>query len=133
MAISGLMLQIIISYFGIIKILQIIPQYIPAYRFGGPLRVAHSIGKALVEKGHNVTVITTNMSTEDTELDVPIDKPVFIDGIKVFYNKVKYLRSWGFCPEMKNRVNKEIKNADFVFSHFHYLKKYCLFSRIRYQ
>lgn len=102
------------------KILQIIPQYIPAYRFGGPLRVAHSIGNALVEKGHSVTVITTNMATEDADLDVPIDKPVFIDGIKVFYNKVKYLRSWGFCPEMKNRINKEIKNADFVFSHFHY-------------
>jgi len=102
------------------KIVQVIPQYIPAYRFGGPLRVAHSIGKTLVEKGHEVSVITSNMASEDSTLDVPIDKLVSIDGVNVFYIKVKYLRRWAFCPSMKNRLNKELMNADFVFSHFHY-------------
>jgi len=102
------------------KIVQVIPQYIPAYRFGGPLRVAHSIGKTLVEKGHEVSVITSNMASEDSTLDVPIDKLVSIDGVNVFYIKVKYLRRWAFCPAMKNRLNKELINADFVFSHFHY-------------
>tara|TARA_Y100000996_G_scaffold385814_1_gene343428 strand:+ start:2228 stop:3391 length:1164 start_codon:yes stop_codon:yes gene_type:complete len=102
------------------KIVQVIPQYIPAYRFGGPLRVAHSIGKALVEKGHKVSVITTNMAGEGSSLNVPINKQVDIDGVKVFYFEVKFLRRWAFCPSMKKRLNTELKDADFIFSHFHY-------------
>ena len=45
------------------KFLQVIPHYVPAYNFGGPLRVAHSIGKALIKQGHNVTVCTTNLAS----------------------------------------------------------------------
>ena len=101
------------------KFLQVIPHYVPAYNFGGPLRVAHSIGKALIKQGHNVTVCTTNLASEDSFLDVPIDEPINVDGITVYYQKVESLRSWGFAPNLKRRIEKEIINTDFLFNHFH--------------
>jgi len=102
------------------KFLQVIPHYVPAYNFGGPLRVAHSIGKALIKQGHDVTVCTTNLASEDSFLDVPLDEPINVDGITVYYQKVESLRSWGFAPNLKRRIEKEIINTDFLFNHFHY-------------
>lgn len=102
------------------KILQIISHYIPAYRFGGPLRVAHSLGKSLIAFGHQVTVCTTNLKDEKENLDVPLDKPVNIDGVIVYYEEVNSLRYWGYSPGIKNRINLEVKNADIIITHFHY-------------
>ena len=101
------------------KILQVIPHYVPAFRFGGPLRVAHSLGKTLVAKGHDVTVCTTNLKDDNSVLDIPLGKPVFIDGVKVFYEEVQKLK-WGYSPSIKYRIIKEIKTADIVITHFHY-------------
>ena len=102
------------------KILQIIPHYVPAFRFGGPLKVAHSLGKTLVALGNQVTVCTTNLKDEFSFLDVPIDKPVDIDGVTVFYEKVNSLRWWGYSRDFKTRITNEIKDSDVVITHFHY-------------
>jgi len=102
------------------RILQIIPHYVPAYSFGGPLRVAHSISKALIKKGHEVTVCTTNLLGDNKNIEVPIDEPVNIDNITVFYEEVKKFRYWGYSPGLKNRINLELKNADIIITHFHY-------------
>lgn len=102
------------------KIVQIIPQYIPAFQFGGPLRVAHNIGKELVKRGHEVVVLTSNMKSESTILDVPLNKPVYLDNVKIYYSKVKFFSRWCFTPGMKKLLEEEINNSDFIFSHFHY-------------
>jgi glycosyltransferase involved in cell wall biosynthesis len=102
------------------KIIQIIPQYVPALKFGGPLRVAHNIGKELVKRGHEVVVFTSNMKSEDSYLDVPVNKPVYLDNIKIYYCKVRFLNRWCFTPGMIFFLEKEINNTDFIFSHFHY-------------
>lgn len=102
------------------RILQIISHYVPAYRYGGPLKVAHSLGKALVKVRHDVTVCTTNMASEDSDLDVPIDSPVIIDGVNVYYEPVIFSRYWGFSPALFRRIRAEIKNADVVLVHAHY-------------
>ncbi len=102
------------------KILQITPHYVPAYHFGGPLRVAHSLGKSLVTLGHQVTVCTTNLKDEFSFLDVSINKPVDIDGVTVFYEKVNSLRWWGYSRDFKTRITNEIKDSDIVITHFHY-------------
>ena len=107
------------------RILQIIPHYVPAFRFGGPLRVAHSLGKALITLGHQVTVCTTNLSNEKENLDVSLDKPVNIDGVTVFYEKVNSLRWWGYSRDFKTRITNEIKNTDIIITHFHY--KYAIY------
>lgn len=44
----------------------------------------HNLNKWLVNKGAEVTVYTTNIDGPKN-LNVPTDKPVFLDGVKVFY------------------------------------------------
>ncbi len=102
------------------KILQVCSHYVPAYRFGGPLRVAHNLGKALVRQGHEVTVVTTNLATENTVLDVAIDTPTDVDGVTVYYEPTRFSRYLGISPKMHRRIKQLIKWADVVFVHFHY-------------
>ena len=102
------------------KILQIISHYVPAYEFGGPLRVAHSLSKSLINLGHEVTICTSNLKNGNEDLEVLINKPIMVDGAKVFYLKVEKNRYWGYSSGFKNRLIKEIDKADVVLTHFHY-------------
>lgn len=102
------------------RILQVISHYVPAYRFGGPLRVAQGLSRALVRMGHTVTVCCTNLSDELHDLDCPTDTPVLLDGVRVFYERTLISRYWGFSPSLGRRVRAEISNADLVFVHAHY-------------
>lgn len=102
------------------NILQFSSHYVPAYRFGGPLKVAHSLGKAFVNMGHNVVVCTTNMADENHDLDVPLDVPVDVEGVKVFYERTFLSRYWGFSPELLRRAVSEVRGADLVLVHAHF-------------
>ena len=102
------------------NILQVISHYVPAYRFGGPLQVAHGLGKALVTFGHNVSVCTTNLQDESTNLDVPLNEPVDVDGVTVYYAPTCCSRYWGFSPQLWRRANTLIAKSDVVLVHFHY-------------
>ena len=55
------------------KILHIVPSYLPAYGYGGPIQSVHSLNKWLVKKGADVTVYTTNINGRET-LDVPLGR-----------------------------------------------------------
>lgn len=68
------------------NILFIVPSYKPAYIYGGPVVVIARLAERLVQLGHDVTVYTTTANGR-TELDVPTDKPVMVDGVKVMYFK----------------------------------------------
>lgn len=102
------------------KILQVISHYVPAYRFGGPLQVAHSLAKALVEQGHEVTVCATNLADRAEDLQVPLDQPVDVDGVTVFYQAVPRFRKWGYSPALRQRVTTLMAEADFVLVHNHF-------------
>ena len=83
------------------------------------MRVAHSLGKALVNKGHEVTVCTTNIKDENSLLGMPLDEKMTLDGISVYYEAVVN-KQWGYSPSLKNRIKQEIKKTDIVITHFHY-------------
>lgn len=57
------------------RILHVVPSYIPAYRYGGPIRSVHGLCKALAVRGHEVHVFTTNVDGEK-DSDVPLGVPV---------------------------------------------------------
>jgi glycosyltransferase involved in cell wall biosynthesis len=99
------------------KILQVIPHYVPAFRFGGPLQVAHSLAKALVQRGHEVSVCTTNIAGNSKNLEVPLDQPVDVDGVKVYYEPVGHFRAWGYSPSLVRRVELLAADANFVLVH----------------
>jgi glycosyltransferase involved in cell wall biosynthesis len=101
-------------------ILQIIPHYVPAHRFGGPQRVAHSLGKALVRAGNQVVVCTTNLASRTEDLATKLDRPVEVDGVTVYYEPTQWSRYWGFSPALWRRVKHEMQAADVAVVHAHY-------------
>ncbi|UCE29310.1 MAG: glycosyltransferase family 4 protein [Candidatus Bathyarchaeota archaeon] len=66
------------------KILQVTKYYYPATSFGGPVQCTYNISKCLVEKGHEVTVYTTDAFDGKNSLKVG-DKLQTIDGAEVFF------------------------------------------------
>ena len=102
------------------NILQVSSHYVPAYSFGGPLQVAHALGREWVRDGHQVTVCCTNMETPESDLDVPTDAPVELDGIEVWYEPVTLSRHYGYSPQMYRRLKSLTAEADLVIVHAHY-------------
>ena len=98
------------------RILHVVPTYIPAYRYGGPIYSVHGLCKALVLLGHEVTVFTTNVDG-DNDSDVPLGQPVDIDGVKVWYFPSKRLRRIYWSPPMKKALEKQIPDFDILHLH----------------
>jgi ribosomal protein L11 len=80
------------------KILHIIPSYVPAGFAAGTIGPTHSLNKALVKQGIDVTVFTTNIDGATTT-DVSLDKEVDVDGVKVFYFPITF-RPWQYASDM---------------------------------
>lgn len=94
------------------KILHIIPSYIPAYRYGGPIWTVHNLNKWLVKKGIDVTVYTTNIDGPGT-LDVPIGKEVLRDGVKIYYWPISF-RPWQYSSAMRQALALNTDKFDLI-------------------
>jgi glycosyltransferase involved in cell wall biosynthesis len=108
-------------------ILYVTHGYKPAYRIGGPIWSVSSVAEAMVKRGHRVTVFTTN-SNLDEDLDVPVDQPVHVDGVEVWYFRrrdlvkkyfwwLKYVsQSMGFLvtPALAPAMRKLLPSVDIV-------------------
>lgn len=70
------------------KILHVIPTYLPAWRHGGPVYAVHGLARALTARGHDVTVFTTDVHGDGT-LGVAPGAPVERDGVAVRYFPVR--------------------------------------------
>jgi glycosyltransferase involved in cell wall biosynthesis len=66
------------------KVLFIVPSYKPAYIYGGPIVAIARLAECLAQLGHDVTVYTTTANGK-AELEVPVNRPVVIDGVSVWY------------------------------------------------
>lgn len=112
------------------KILYSVHGYRPAYRVGGPIVSVSAVAERLVQRGHEVTVFTTNADL-DRDLEVPVDRPVHVDGVQVWYFKrEEYLKRWlpfvpylsrsmGFlyAPRMKAVLHRLVPGMDLVHTH----------------
>ncbi len=94
------------------RILHIIPSYLPAVGATGPILAMHSLNKELVKNGVDVTVYTTNFDTKGI-LNVPINTGVMIDGVKVFYFPITF-RLWQYSLDLHKSIRKNIKSYDLV-------------------
>jgi len=109
------------------KILFAALGYKPAYRIGGPIEAVACTAEHLVRKGHHVTVFTTNCNL-DQDLDVPVNQPLDVNGVEVWYFRRKeILKSWlpfvpyvsksiGFlyAPAMNGQLKKLVPKMDVV-------------------
>ena len=78
------------------RILHLTPYYAPAYAFGGVVRAVEGMAVALVKRGHEVTVLTTDALDQRRRYDGPLAE--MIDGVRV-------LRRPNAWPWLRGRLN----------------------------
>lgn len=62
--------------------------YKPAFRMGGPIESIAGTAEELAARGHRIVVFTTNANLDrDLDLEVPLNEPVQVDGVEVWYFK----------------------------------------------
>ena len=118
------------------KILQVASFFKPSWEAGGTVRVCYEISKKLVERGHKVTVYTTDGFKY--RLKVRKNRPVHIDGITVYYfrNISSFLAAKNICLPyfLPHIAKKELNKFDIIHMHtfrgpiatpvFYYAKRY---------
>ena len=98
------------------RVLHVVPSYIPAYRYGGPIYSVHGLCKALAARNHDIHVFTTNVDGPN-DSDVPLGIPVDIDGVKVWYFSSPYFRRIYWSLTMKKALKKHMPLFDLVHLH----------------
>jgi glycosyltransferase involved in cell wall biosynthesis len=102
-----------------LKLLHVVPTYLPARRYGGPIVSVHGLCKALASRGHEVDVFTTNVDGGGV-LDVPVAEPVMLDGVRVRYFSSPYPRLY-WSPQMRKALSGGAAKYDLVHIHAVYL------------
>jgi len=98
------------------KILHVIPSFVPAWRYGGPVYAAQALTREMARQGHEVVVMTTNIDGPSV-LDVPLERPVFMDGVTVWYFPVEPPRWWCFSRTLGRALQMQVKHFDLVDIH----------------
>ena len=101
---------------GRLRILQVVPNYFPAVRYGGPIRSVHGLAKSLVELGHEVHVYTSSMDGPN-DLDVPLAEPINMEGVLVHYFPVGALRRICWSPALGRALRQHIREFDIAHLH----------------
>jgi glycosyltransferase involved in cell wall biosynthesis len=102
------------------RLLHVVPYYLPAVRYGGPIVSVHGLCKALASRGHDIHVFTTNVDGPGNS-DVPLAQPVDVDGVKVWYFPSPRLRRLYWAPRMGKALTDQIASFDLVHLHSIYL------------
>ena len=99
-------------------------------RNGGPYQATRGMCKALVMRGHQVTLYTTNIVGQGSvlpfhnrtqTLDMPTSQPVPLDGYEVWYSPVRWPSRWCFSPSLAQALARTVANYDIVHIHSLYL------------
>jgi glycosyltransferase involved in cell wall biosynthesis len=94
------------------RILHIVPTYLPAYGYGGPILSVHTLNKWLVKAGEDVTVYTTNMDGRK-RLDIPTCREVDLDGVKVHYFPITFA-PWQHSSAMREALKRNAGSFDLI-------------------
>ncbi len=108
--------------------------YKPAYRVGGPIVSVSAGAEELVRRGHRVSVVASSADV-DQDLDVPLNQPVNVDGVEVWYfranrtvqRKLRFIpylaQSAGFLysSQMRAAIERLIPDVDVVHTQVPYV------------
>lgn len=104
----------------LLRLLHVVPTYLPALRYGGPIRSVHALCRGLASRGNEVHVFTTSVDG-DRDSDVPLQRPVDVEGVKVTYFPSRWLRRLYWSPSMGRALFGEIAGFDIAHLHSIYL------------
>lgn len=104
------------------KILFVTPYFVPAWSYGGPVKVIYDVARQLQQRGHQVTVITTDVLDKKNRHPVPHQ---VIEGIEVWYfrnlsNLLSYRYNGYFPLGIGRWLAKNISQFDLVHCHDFY-------------
>lgn len=102
------------------RLLHVVPTYLPALRYGGPIRSVHALCRALASQGHQTDVFTTNVDGPG-DSDVPLERPVDLEGVQVTYFPSRTLRRLYWSPPMRRALFARVADYDLVHVHAIYL------------
>jgi glycosyltransferase involved in cell wall biosynthesis len=103
-----------------LRLLHVVPTYLPAVRYGGPIRSVHELCRGLAAAGHDVHVFTTSVDGP-RDSDVPLLQPVDVEGVKVTYFPSRVLRRLYWSPPMAKALASATAGFDIVHLHAVYL------------
>jgi glycosyltransferase involved in cell wall biosynthesis len=98
------------------RVLHVVPTYLPATRYGGPIFSVHGLCRALVELGHEVEVCTTSVDGS-ADSQVPHDRAVDLDGVRVRYFRSSWLRRLYYAPDMQRYLQRALGGFDVMHLH----------------
>jgi len=101
---------------GALRLLHVVPTYLPAVRYGGPIRTVHALCRELAAAGHDVQVFTTSVDGP-RDSDVPLMRPVNVDGVQVTYFPSRSLRRLYWSPPMRRAISQTVRGFDLVHLH----------------
>jgi glycosyltransferase involved in cell wall biosynthesis len=98
------------------RILHVVPTYLPAVRYGGPIFAVHGLCQALANRGHEIEVFTTNVDGPNNS-PVPVGNPVNLDGVLIRYFSCPLLRRLYWAPALGRAIRQEVAKFDAVHLH----------------
>jgi glycosyltransferase involved in cell wall biosynthesis len=103
-----------------LRLLHVVPTYLPAVRYGGPIQSVHALCRALAAQGHATDVFTTNVDGPG-DSDVPLERPVDLEGVQVTYFPSRRMRRLYWSPPMRRALFSRVAGYDLVHVHAIYL------------
>jgi glycosyltransferase involved in cell wall biosynthesis len=98
------------------RVLHVVPTYLPAVRYGGPIYSVHALCRALAARGHEVHVYTTNVDGSGVS-NVSLTKPVVLEGVNVKYFACGIGRRLYRSPELGRALMIEVPKFDVLHLH----------------
>jgi glycosyltransferase involved in cell wall biosynthesis len=96
------------------KILHVISSLAP--RYGGPPKACWEMARAVARLGHEVSIYTTNQDGPG-ELAVPLDQPVWREGVEIRYFPIQPPRFWATSLPLALALRRKIPASDLVHVH----------------
>lgn len=103
------------------RVLHIVPSYVPAYRYGGPIYSVHALCQALTRQPNISLEVWTTSVDGPNDLAVPLATVLMVEGVQVRYFKVPNLRRLFYAPSMAAALRKEVAGFDLLHLHSVYL------------
>jgi glycosyltransferase involved in cell wall biosynthesis len=98
------------------RILHVVPYYLPAVRYGGPIFAVHGLCRALAARGHELQVFTTNRDGPGVT-PTPVGTPVDLDGVQIRYFPCPMIERLYWAPALGRTLHHAIGNLDVVHLH----------------
>jgi len=104
------------------KVLQVIPYFFPSFYFGGPVKVCYEISRKLKDRGHDVTVCTTDAFNATHRHQVANNREIDVDGLRVFYfrnvSNLVAVKFNGYLPlQFRKWISRNLMKYDLVHIH----------------